>query len=240
MKMKRTKVPVPDFDATKPAKWEGPEENKPLIVKYRDKLGRTKYREVRGKAKLWLINYLDLDGPGFMNVKESARLAGYSCSDEKAYGIVGNDCKKRMMPIIECWLEECGLGPVELKRKMVELLHAKRVKYFANEGVVTDEREEKALDVQLRTLELAMKVTGVLKDERGAARVDITASKGKLTIDVNKLSDTALVELQQASGEGGNGGGEWEDVDWDTVVGEDELIGGKEFVGEEEDFVTES
>jgi len=62
-------------------------------------------------------------------------------------------------------MEEKGLSDNFLAEKVYSLINAKKVEYFQKDGIVTDEREVEALETQRKTLELATKLKGHLKEQ---------------------------------------------------------------------------
>jgi hypothetical protein len=67
-------------------------------------------------------------------------------------------------------LEEKGVTDNFLAEKTKSLLNAKKTLFFQKDGEVTDEREVEALETQRKTLELATKLKGHLKDQ---SQVDV-------------------------------------------------------------------
>jgi hypothetical protein len=61
-------------------------------------------------------------------------------------------------------MEEEGLSDKFLAAKTHYLINAKKTLYFQKDGEVTDSREVEALETQRKTLELATKLKGHLKD----------------------------------------------------------------------------
>jgi hypothetical protein len=65
---------------------------------------------------------------------------------------------------IRC-MEKAGLSDDFLAAKVHYLINAKKTEYFQKDGIVTDEREVEALETQRKTLELATKLKGHLKEQ---------------------------------------------------------------------------
>ena len=61
-------------------------------------------------------------------------------------------------------MDQEGISDKFLAKKAHFLLNAKKTEYFQKDGIVTDEREVEALETQRKTLELATKLKGHLKD----------------------------------------------------------------------------
>lgn len=118
------------------------------------------------RQRAWLAAYLDPTGPAFLSKTEAARLAGYRCKTDAGMRRIGFDTYRRLQPVIDEWLAEAGLGEVELKCKLLELLEARKPVYFQHKGQVTECREIPDLDVQLAALGLALKVKGMFAAER--------------------------------------------------------------------------
>jgi phage terminase small subunit len=68
------------------------------------------------------------------------------------------------------YMEENGISDDFLAAKIYNLINAKKTEYFQKDGIVTDQREVEALETQRKTLELATKLKGHLKDQ---SQVDV-------------------------------------------------------------------
>jgi len=62
-------------------------------------------------------------------------------------------------------MEAEGISDNFLARKAHSLLNAKKTEFFQKDGIVTDQREVEALETQRKTLELATKLKGHLKEQ---------------------------------------------------------------------------
>ena len=62
-------------------------------------------------------------------------------------------------------MEEAGLSDKFLAEKVKALVDAKQVLFFQKDGIVTDSREVDALETQRKTLELATKLKGHLREQ---------------------------------------------------------------------------
>ena len=62
-------------------------------------------------------------------------------------------------------MEEAGLSDKFLAEKVKALVDAKQTLYFQKDGIVTDSREVEALETQRKTLELATKLKGHLREQ---------------------------------------------------------------------------
>jgi hypothetical protein len=70
------------------------------------------------------------------------------------------------------YMEENGISDNFLAAKIYSLINAKKIEYFQKDGIVTDERIVEALETQRKTLELATKLKGHLK-ERSEGDINI-------------------------------------------------------------------
>jgi hypothetical protein len=119
------------------------------------------------KRELWLYHYLNQENPTtYLKAGPSARAAGYECSDDNSFYPIGCANKRHYMKQIEEWLVQEGLSTNTLKLKLLELMGAKTTRYFTHMGVVTDSRDVKALDIQARALNMALKVNGSYAPEK--------------------------------------------------------------------------
>jgi len=62
-------------------------------------------------------------------------------------------------------MEQEGLSDNFLAAKVYNLINAKKTEFFQKDGIVTDQREVEALETQRKTLELATKLKGHLKEQ---------------------------------------------------------------------------
>jgi len=75
-----------------------------------------------------------------------------------------------------------GLSDKFLVRKVKSLLNARQVEYFSHMGEVTDKRIIQALETQRKTLELAMKLKGHLREQ-----VHVDADVGLMALVVQVM-----------------------------------------------------
>ncbi len=138
------------------------------------------------KLNLWLRAYLDEGAATFLDKTKSARIAGYRCKTDDCFKSIGCQNFTKLHDIIAKWMDEYGLSESRLKEKMLSLMNAKEKKFFAKEGIVTDEREVEAIETQRKTLDMAIKVRGMYSPEKrehtGPGGVDLFANMLK---DVN-------------------------------------------------------
>jgi len=76
-------------------------------------------------------------------------------------------------------LDKAGLSDDALARRISELSRAKEVKFFADKGIVTDQREVEALSIQADMVKFAAKVKGHVVDRH------VTESQGNTYIDLS-------------------------------------------------------
>jgi len=79
-------------------------------------------------------------------------------------------------------MDEEGLTDKFLVNKVKSLLNARQVEYFSHMGEVTDERIVEALETQRKTLELAMKLKGHLREQ-----VHVDADVGLMALVVQVM-----------------------------------------------------
>lgn len=157
------------------------------------------------KKQFWLRYFLDKDNRDtFLNRTESARAAGYECQDDHSYSAIGSNNYRFYEKIIQKWMNEEGLTDLSLKCKLITLLDAKETKFFAHEGVVTDEREVECLGIQAKALDMALKVKGSYAAQKtevsgpGGGPVPIVAAN----IDFSKMTTEDLILLDKMFGNG--------------------------------------
>jgi len=86
-------------------------------------------------------------------------------------------------------MEEAGLSDKFLAEKVKALVDAKQTLYFQKDGIVTDSREVEALETQRKTLELAAKLKGHLREQSqldvnvGIMAMVVAAMKAKAEAD---------------------------------------------------------
>lgn len=123
--------------------------------------------------------YLSPGSDTFMNATQSY-LQNYLTTVPKDYQEAcqrGYRVLQAVKPYVKKWLEEEGLDEVSLKSKIIQGMNAVETKFFAHEGVVTDQRQVEALGVQYKYTELAAKVTGMLQESIHIAGVSELANR---------------------------------------------------------------
>lgn len=124
------------------------------------------------KRDKWLMHFLDSGNTEtFLNRAESAKAAGYKCKDEN-FKKVGWANYKHFEPRIVKWLDEAGLSEGALKLKLLQLLDAKETKFFSHMGKVKSRVDVQSLGIQVKALEMALKVKGMFAPEKRDHRVE--------------------------------------------------------------------
>lgn len=125
------------------------------------------------KRHFWLKHFFDQSNPKtFMSRAGSARAAGYNCTKDQAFQCVGSNNFHFWKDKIAEWLDEKGLDENTLKTKMVQLLNAKETKFFAFQGKVIDREDIEALEIQRKTLKMAVSLRGMNVPEVHKHEVD--------------------------------------------------------------------
>ncbi len=107
-----------------------------------------------------------LDGKDLKSVAISTGLSPVSAA-QQANKILSEPSSQRSFISI---MEQEGITDKFLAQKAMSLIDAKKTEYFQKDGIVTDERIVDALETQRKTLELATKLKGHLKDQ---SQVDV-------------------------------------------------------------------
>lgn len=116
------------------------------------------------RKKLFLAHYLNVDNPAtFLRVADSAMAAGYSAKTAKHQGHL---LKKECEAEIAIWMDEEGLSKGKLFAKLMELLEATEIKFFQKDGEIITREEVKALHIQVRALEMALRCKGLLDPDK--------------------------------------------------------------------------
>lgn len=90
--------------------------------------------------------------------------AGYSYNTARSRDCTLLTDPQHLKPFISI-LTETGVTDKFLAEKTKALLDAKKTEFFQKDGKVTDQREVDALETQRKTLELATKLKGHLKEQ---------------------------------------------------------------------------
>ena len=119
------------------------------------------------KSAVWLFHFLNEScSTTFLNKTESAKRAKYNATSEDSFRAIGCQNFTKLSDKITEWLDEHGLSENALKAKLLSLIEAKETKFFQKDGKVTDTREVEALEVQRRTLDMALKLKGLYAPEK--------------------------------------------------------------------------
>lgn len=119
------------------------------------------------KLNAWFRAYFDETNPDtFLNQTGAAKAAGYKAKTENAFACIGHQNYRKLQDRIEKWMDEIGLSENQLKIKLLSLLDAKETRFFQKDGVVTETRTVEALEIQRRTLDMALKMKGLYAPEK--------------------------------------------------------------------------
>ena len=155
------------------------------------------------KLNLWLKAFIDETNPAtFMNQTGAAKAAGYRCTTDESFRAIGYQNFTKLHNRIELWLDEMGLSDARLMLKLIELLEAKETKYFQKDGVVTDQRDVEALEVQRRTLDMIFRMKGMYAPERH----EHTGKGGGPIKAVAEMTDAELLEIAALHDSAGSNG----------------------------------
>lgn len=122
---------------------------------------------VRGKSPskidLWLHHYLDeTNRKTFMNATQSAKAAGYNCSSEHSFQVIGHENLRKVVPQVNEWMNKAGITSNRIEAKLVKMIDATKTEvrtYPANHIVEREEIED--YPTQLQAVRLAMKFKGM-------------------------------------------------------------------------------
>jgi len=150
---------------------------------------------------VWLQAYLNERGPTFLNATASAIATGYKAKNRHTFRQIGYLNRLKYESRIAEWLDEYGCSEMRLKIKLLELMEAKEIKFFAHEGIVTDQRDVEALGIQVKALDMALKVKGIYAAEKvehsGAVATKIELTEADRAM-ARKLIDQAAQKLMEA------------------------------------------
>jgi hypothetical protein len=155
------------------------------------------------KLSLWFRAFIDETNPAtFMNQTGAAKAAGYRCTTDESFRAIGYQNFTKLHNRIELWLDEMGLSDTRLMLKLIELLEAKETKYFQKDGVVTDQRDVEALEVQRRTLDMIFRMKGMYAPERH----EHNGKGGGPIKAVAEMTDPELLEIAALHDSAGSNG----------------------------------
>ena len=107
------------------------------------------------KQRKWFDSYLKC-----FNNTRAAIDAGYKNEKHNTVEVIGYQNFRKLRPLIAKWLDEVGLSDEAIKAKIRQGMEAKETKFFADKGIVTDQREVEALGIQAKYADMAAKVRG--------------------------------------------------------------------------------
>jgi hypothetical protein len=190
--------------------------------------GRGKVEEVSPRTSarrglVWLVAFLNEGSPTFLNATASAKKAGYRARNDHTFQEIGHKCRLRYGREIAKWLDDCGYSETELKIKLCRLLEAKETIFQRMKGKVDQaalpeghrvaaiteedtllEIDVAALSVQIKALELALRVKGLFAPDRhehsGAASTPIQLTDEDRAV-LRKVIDASAQKLMCAGRE---------------------------------------
>lgn len=119
------------------------------------------------KVDIWLNYYLDDSNPEtFFNKTASAIKAGYNCTSQASFRNIGLKNFKSKEKLISQYLDDVGMSENQIKAKIVNLMNAQRTQFFQYKGVVVDQKDVEALDIQVKATDMAIKVKGMYAAEK--------------------------------------------------------------------------
>jgi hypothetical protein len=113
------------------------------------------------KQRKWLEAYLQC-----FNRAEAARVAGYKCRNDDHFRLIGYQNYVKLRDLIAQWIDENGLSEARIKEKIAAGMEAKETKFFAHQGVVVEQREVEALEIQRKYTDMAARVRGLYAPEK--------------------------------------------------------------------------
>ena len=138
------------------------------------KKAKKKAAKLTGKRLAWLSAYTDQSNPKtFLNATQSA-MAVYSNRKKnqtkeqryQSHASIGNENLKLLEKEINKWMDEVGLSENYLKKRLLELTKAKKTKFFAEKGVITDQVEVDDNSTQLKAVDMGFKYKGLYAAEK--------------------------------------------------------------------------
>lgn len=155
--------------------------NNQALKAYTKKQQQSRKKKKVNKQNAWLKHYLAEGTHSFLNKTEAARRAGYSYANEDCLRVTGCRLFASQTDIIEKWFDEVGLSENALKSKLLSLLEAKETKFFttpikimvtidgketAVDDILIKQVEVESLEVQRKTLDMAIKIRGMYAEKR--------------------------------------------------------------------------
>ena len=107
------------------------------------------------KQRKWLNSYLTC-----FNYTQAAKEAGYNCTSENGYGVIGSENYKKLKNIIDQWVDENLLTDEDIKRRIQEGFTVTETKLNVIDKEVV-ETEVPARGIQQKYVDMAAKVKGI-------------------------------------------------------------------------------
>ena len=123
-----------------------------------------------------------LDGKNLRDVAISTGLSPRSVNSYPSQILSEPKVQQTFISIMEAE----GLSDNFLAAKVHSLINAKKIEYFQKDGIVTDEREVEALETQRKTLELATKLKGHLREQSAG---DINIGLMQMVVQAVRFGD---------------------------------------------------
>jgi hypothetical protein len=198
------------------------EKNSVSKMKARGKANEMNPRIVAGLGLVWLKAFLSEGSPTFLNATASARKA-YRARNAHTFEELGHKCRVRYGCQIAEWLDDHGYSEKELKIKVLQLMEAKETVFQRMKGKVNPvslpeghriaastgedtllEIDVAALSVQIKALELALRVKGLFAPDRhehsGAVSTPIQLTDEDRAV-LRKVIDASAQKLMYAGRE---------------------------------------
>ena len=141
-----------------------------------------------GRKFKWLKIYLDPDSPGYLDPITCTQLAGYKCKSRASFSTIGGRLRLRFYKAIAAHMDAIQ-SPESLRQTFEELRNAKRIQYFAKDGIVTDEREVAALDIRMGAAKELAKIQAMYERDNKQAAPQVLV--------MGTLTDAQLIERIQ-------------------------------------------
>lgn len=137
-----------------------------------------------GKRIRWLNLYLNPDNKEtYLDPAACAIAVGYCCRSKASYYSIGAKLRKRFYKKIAEHMD--SIQSIEsIRQTFEELRNAKRMQYFAKDGIVTDEREVAAHDIRLGAAKELAKIHGMY----APTTININELKAKIAKDIEDLN----------------------------------------------------
>lgn len=139
------------------------------------------------KQKRFVKAYFETEG----NAAEAARRAGYSPERARVEGSE-QVSSGNIQAVFSACLDKAGLTDDFIAARLREGAEAKEIKFFAHEGVVTDERETTDYPTRHTYLATALKAKGLLRN-----KVDFTVVDPGSALPDSVLQDFRAIEHEE-------------------------------------------